>query len=117
MLYVHLHFRTPHPVPFPVSGPAVPLWVSILRSALVLLLLASVPVINCILRKRAISRDDPESPGDRGEMAGGKAKVSGGPHCPGQAGITERSADYAIVQKRVHGDRGEQLSDQTWGRP
>ncbi|CAM5173444.1 unnamed protein product [Eretmochelys imbricata] len=38
------------------KGPAIPLWVWILSSTLVLLLLVSTPIITCILRKRAITQ-------------------------------------------------------------
>ncbi|CAM5173081.1 unnamed protein product [Eretmochelys imbricata] len=38
------------------QGPAIPLWVWILSSTLVLLLLVSTPIITCILRKRAITQ-------------------------------------------------------------
>ncbi|CAM4619439.1 unnamed protein product [Lepidochelys kempii] len=41
-----------------LQGPAIPLWVWILCSALVLLLLTSAPIVTCIQRKRAIIRGE-----------------------------------------------------------
>ncbi|KAH1181257.1 hypothetical protein KIL84_002191 [Mauremys mutica] len=95
------------------TGPAILLWVWILRSTLVLLLLASAPIITSILRKRPITQYDPEGSvwNGREEEEGEVTDGSGCPPCPGQvvglAGITERSVGYAIVQKHVQETQGE----------
>ncbi|KAM9113640.1 uncharacterized protein ACDP82_020280 isoform 2-T2 [Pangshura tecta] len=63
-----------------LQGPAIQLWVWILRSALVLLLLASAPIITCILRKRPITQYDPEGSvwngreEEEGEISSGEAR-------------------------------------------
>ncbi|XP_044844110.1 uncharacterized protein LOC123349901 isoform X2 [Mauremys mutica] len=46
-----------------VTGPAIPLWVWILRSTLLLLLLASAPLITWVLGKVAATRPEPARPG------------------------------------------------------
>ncbi|CAM5130418.1 unnamed protein product [Natator depressus] len=96
-----------------LQGPAIPLWVWILCSALVLLLLTSAPIVTCIQRKRAIAQYDPEGSGWNGreKKEGEVTDGSGCLPCPGQvgglSGISERSVVYAFVQKPVHEAQGE----------
>ncbi|CAM4617055.1 unnamed protein product [Lepidochelys kempii] len=70
--------KTTHPVPSPVPGPAIPLWVWILSSTLILLLLVSTPIITCILRKRAVTQPIGKA---LGGMSGRKSQSWNNMHC------------------------------------
>ncbi|CAM4702657.1 unnamed protein product [Caretta caretta] len=60
------------------QGPAIPLWVWILSSTLILLLLVSTPIITCILRKRAVTQPIGKA---LGGMSGRKSQSWNNTHC------------------------------------